>query len=118
MTKPMTDYMSFIHTSRYARWLDAEKRRETWEETVDRYMTNVVKPKLIAINGGPNGDLQGVAYEIQQAILNLDMEDMVDIIKNNPREIARLLKQYGLDAYDLIDDVYNLKRNPDDDIAF
>lgn len=47
-----------------------------------------------------------------------DMEDMIDIIKNNPREIARLLKQYGLDAYDLIDDVYNLKRNPDDDLDF
>lgn len=47
-----------------------------------------------------------------------DMEDMIDIIKQNPEEIARLLKQYGLDAYDLIDDVYNLKRTPDDDIAF
>lgn len=28
---------SYIHTSRYARWLDSENRRETWTETVDRY---------------------------------------------------------------------------------
>jgi ribonucleoside-diphosphate reductase alpha chain len=31
-------YRSFIATSRYSRWLDDEGRRETWEETVDRYI--------------------------------------------------------------------------------
>ena len=41
-----TDYQAFIHTSRYARWLEDENRRETWPETVRRYMDNVVKPKL------------------------------------------------------------------------
>ena len=35
----MNDYQSFIHKSRYARYLDREGRRETWEETVDRYLT-------------------------------------------------------------------------------
>ena len=44
-----------------------------------------------------------------------DMEDAVDIIKENPVEIARLLKTLGYDAYDLIDEVYYYKRNPDDD---
>ena len=34
----MDDYQTFIHQSRYARWLDKEKRRETWAETVDRYL--------------------------------------------------------------------------------
>lgn len=33
-----TDYQSFIHLSRYARWLPQENRRETWEETVERYI--------------------------------------------------------------------------------
>lgn len=32
-----TDYQKFIHTSRYARWREFDKRRETWEETVERY---------------------------------------------------------------------------------
>lgn len=31
-------FQQFIHTSRYARWDDEKGRRETWEETVDRYM--------------------------------------------------------------------------------
>ena len=34
----MDQYQSFIHKSRYARWLDTENRRETWEETVTRYV--------------------------------------------------------------------------------
>lgn len=33
----MNDYQQFIAKSRYARWLDKEGRRETWEETVKRY---------------------------------------------------------------------------------
>lgn len=64
MTTKMTDYMAFIHTSRYARWLDTEKRRETWEETVDRYMKSVVLPKI------DNNDL---VKELREAILNLDI---------------------------------------------
>ncbi|UTN92277.1 ribonucleotide reductase [Streptomyces phage Stigma] len=31
-------YRNFIHLSRYSRWLDTEGRRETWVETVDRYI--------------------------------------------------------------------------------
>ena len=33
-----TDYTQYIHTSRYARWRDDIGRRETFEETVDRYI--------------------------------------------------------------------------------
>ena len=32
-----TTYQEYIHLSRYARWDYNEKRRETWDETVDRY---------------------------------------------------------------------------------
>lgn len=60
-----TDYQSFIHKSRYARWLEAEGRRESWSETVDRYMDNVVKPAL--------GDHPKTIKEIQEAILNLEV---------------------------------------------
>ena len=31
-----TEYQSFIHLSRYSRWLPDERRRETWIETVSR----------------------------------------------------------------------------------
>lgn len=32
-----TQLMQYIHLSRYARWIDEENRRETWDETVKRY---------------------------------------------------------------------------------
>jgi len=34
----MDKYQQFIHKSRYARWMSEEGRRETWEETVQRYV--------------------------------------------------------------------------------
>lgn len=33
----MDNYQTYIHKSRYARWNEGQKRRETWEETVARY---------------------------------------------------------------------------------
>ena len=60
-----TDYQSFIATSRYSRWLEQEGRRESWGETVQRYMTNVVAPQI-----GDNGLAMD---EIHLAILNLDV---------------------------------------------
>lgn len=59
-----TDYQSFIATSRYARWLDDEKRRENWGETVSRYIQNVVVPKTRD---------EIVVDEIEQAILSLSI---------------------------------------------
>jgi len=34
-----TQFQQYIHLSRYARWLEDQNRRETWEETVTRYCT-------------------------------------------------------------------------------
>ena len=34
-----TSYQSFIHLSRYSRWLEEKGRRETWSETVNRLVT-------------------------------------------------------------------------------
>jgi ribonucleoside-diphosphate reductase alpha chain len=59
-----TDYQAFIHTSRYAKWLDKENRRESWEETVDRYITNLVEPKV--------SKASDVAM-VRKAILDLDV---------------------------------------------
>jgi ribonucleoside-diphosphate reductase alpha chain len=39
MTKHLpTQLQEYIHKSRYARWRDANQRRETWPETVRRYV--------------------------------------------------------------------------------
>ena len=42
----MNQYQQYIALSRYARWIPELNRRETWEETVDRYMVNVVSDKV------------------------------------------------------------------------
>jgi ribonucleoside-diphosphate reductase alpha chain len=59
-----TDYQTFIATSRYARWIEEEGRRETWGETVSRYMENIVKPVA--------GD-DSYIKDIEQAILSLEV---------------------------------------------
>lgn len=41
MTLP-TPFQQYIHLSKYARWIPEEKRRETWEETVTRYLDFMV----------------------------------------------------------------------------
>jgi ribonucleoside-diphosphate reductase alpha chain len=38
-----TSYQEFIHLSRYSRWMEDKNRRETWEETVDRYFSHFDK---------------------------------------------------------------------------
>lgn len=43
----MDDYQKFIATSRYARWLDDEGRRESWDETVERYTDFFSQRQLI-----------------------------------------------------------------------
>ncbi len=57
-----TDYQSFIHKSRYAKYIDG-KGRESWSETVDRYIENVVGNKVDA----------DIKDEIMFAILNLEI---------------------------------------------
>ena len=64
-------YQNFIALSRYARWLEAEGRRETWAETVDRYV-GWFKNHL-ETNYGYGPDDNGVFAEVRQAILNLDV---------------------------------------------
>lgn len=76
-----TDYQSFIATSRYARWIEAENRRETWPETVGRYINNVVVPKLSETCEDKGDSYYALVTDeqrkqinaIQDAILNLEI---------------------------------------------
>jgi len=56
----VNDYQQYIHKSRYARYLPEEQRRETWEETVERYV------KFMVVD---NVDVR-TAKQIRKAILN------------------------------------------------
>ena len=64
-----TDYQAFIHKSRYAKYFDG-KGRENWDETVSRYMDNVVEPLL---DSGESEENLNIAHDIEQAILGLEI---------------------------------------------
>lgn len=90
-----TDYQSFIATSRYARWIEEEKRRENWGETVNRYVTNVVN--LLAVDDTTKG-------QIEQAILNLDvMPSMRAVMTAGPALLRDNTAGYNC-AYMSVDD--------------
>ncbi len=63
-----TPYQQFIHKSRYAKYFD-NRGRENWDETVSRYMENVVSSALTIASEWKDA----VYYEIEQAILNLEI---------------------------------------------
>lgn len=56
-------YQSYIHKSRYARYRDDLGRRENWDETVQRYVDNVITPKVDS----------KTAEEVRNAIYNLEV---------------------------------------------
>ena len=65
-----TDYQKFIHTSRYARWIEKEKRRETWNETVKRYFdffeTHLAENHNYKVSAETRS-------ELENAVLNLEI---------------------------------------------
>lgn len=65
-----TPYQHFIYLSRYSRWLEKENRRETWEETVERYFSffdGHLKDNQNYTLGA------GLRKELKDAILNLEV---------------------------------------------
>ena len=62
MTDSMGPYEQYIHKSRYARYLPEKQRRETWPETVARYI-EFFRDKLDSTT----------AAKLEAAILNLDV---------------------------------------------
>lgn len=57
-----SEYQNVIHRTRYARYLDEHGRRETWEETVQRYVDNVIGDKA-----------EGLEEALKNAILNMEV---------------------------------------------
>lgn len=65
-----SDYQAFIHTSRYARWIEKKKRRETWKETVQRYFDFMEEHLKATCNYDLPLDLR---KEMEAALLNLEI---------------------------------------------
>jgi ribonucleoside-triphosphate reductase (thioredoxin) len=62
----MSPYQSFIATSRYARWLEDENRRETWEESANRYLSFMSK----SLKDRYNYDASSAISEIREPFIN------------------------------------------------
>ena len=60
-------YRNFIAVSRYSRWLEKENRRETWTETVARYIDFMRNHMTESYPGSIEDDFWSVA---QEAVLN------------------------------------------------
>lgn len=63
-------FQSFISKDKYSRWLEAEGRRETWEETVDRYCT-YMRARMDERHPGVYG--KRFWNKARKAILNLEV---------------------------------------------
>lgn len=63
-----TAFQTYIHASRYARYVDARGRRETWDETVDRYFDYFSADMEEHHGYTPSLDL---ISELRDAVLNL-----------------------------------------------
>jgi ribonucleoside-triphosphate reductase len=64
------EYSQFIATSRYARWLPAEGRRETWEETVTRYVDYMVSQAMSTSSYSID---ESTYHALRESILNLEV---------------------------------------------
>jgi ribonucleoside-triphosphate reductase len=60
----LNNYQQYIHQSKYARWNDKEQRRETWAETVDRY---------ISFWSNRHDSFSEAAEQVRSAIYNLEV---------------------------------------------
>lgn len=69
-SKLPTHYQQFIHLSRYSRWLPELKRRETWDETVERYFTFFREHLSEKFNYKIPLDLE---QELKSSVINLEI---------------------------------------------
>ena len=63
-------YQSFIHLSRYSRWLEEEGRRESWDETVNRYFDFFTEHLKTECNYDVPDKLR---KELTDAVINLEI---------------------------------------------
>lgn len=81
----MDVYSQFIHKSRYARFIDEEKRREHWPETVKRYI-EFMKLHLKANFGY---DMEDREQELTDAIINFEVMPSMRALMTAGKALAR-----------------------------
>lgn len=79
MTTKLTNYSKFIHKSRYARYIESEQRRESWEETVDRLVSYLKTKTSVAIPWD----------ELRQSIIDLEVMPSMRLLMTAGEAVER-----------------------------
>ena len=88
----ISEYQKFIHKSRYARYMDALGRRETWEETVSRYCNFMGNLVWAEVGDWPT--------ELTDAILNMEvMPSMRALMTADPETGSGALTRDNMAGY-------------------
>ena len=82
----MDTYQSYIHKSRYARYLPEKKRREHWGETVDRYLDFMFSSVEEKSNVKLDAQLRN---EVRQAIIGLDVMGSMRAVMSAGKALER-----------------------------
>ena len=80
-----TSYQQYIHTSRYARFIEDKGRRETWSETVERYFDFMENPSRKFFRLAP-----GKEVRLRYAFFIT----CTDVVKNDLGEVIELKCTY------------------------
>lgn len=82
------DYKQYIFKSRYARWNEKEKRRETWEESINRYV-DFFEVKVESILDKNGLQWKDDLDKCQQAIINMDVMPSMRAIMTAGKALER-----------------------------
>ena len=81
-----TEYQSFIHMSRYSRWLEDEGRRESWSETVGRLVSFFKEH----IDNNYDGVIKKKEWnELEEAILSLQVMPSMRALMTSGKALER-----------------------------
>ena len=81
-----TEYQSFIHMSRYSRWLEEEGRRESWSETVGRLISFFKEH----IDNNYDGVIKKKEWEdLEEAILSLQVMPSMRALMTSGKALER-----------------------------
>tara|TARA_Y100000593_G_scaffold24999_1_gene49753 strand:+ start:1798 stop:3732 length:1935 start_codon:yes stop_codon:yes gene_type:complete len=81
-----TEYQSFIHMSRYSRWLEDKGRRESWSETVSRLISFFKQH----IDNEYNSIIKNKEWdELEEAILSLQVMPSMRALMTSGEALAR-----------------------------
>lgn len=88
-----TNYQNFIHLSKYSRWREDLNRRETWEETVTRYIdffSNYITENHIKIPDSPKQkEFLDKLTEAKEAILQLEIVPSMRALKSAGKALEK-----------------------------